>query len=177
MFSCINNQQLFQIKSSLSPAIIYQPECGMVSLISRGSGLCHLEPAPINTPANSFSFIAIQVCFYSFWQFLDSPHPTCEGVKQTTEGDQRWGEKEERMCLLAQSSLASQPLASCQLSCPAPSLNPQRQTGCQLGEAANMPHRTNTPTANSCSVFIYPFAVCLYLKYKGEVNKWTRGGF
>lgn len=79
-----------------------------------------------------------------------------------------------RACLLARRSLASHPLASCQPRCPSPSLNPLRQTGCQRREAANMPHRTNTPTANFCSVFIYPFAVCLCLEYKGQVNRWTR---
>lgn len=28
--------------------------------------------------------------------------------------------------------------------------------------------KTNTPTANFCTLFIYPFAACLCLKYKGQ---------
>lgn len=123
-------------------------------------------------PASS---IAIQACFCSFWQ-RSRFHlilPVRMLNKQERGSEVRGGEG--RACLLARSSLASHPLASCQLRCPSPSLNPLRQTGCQCREAANMPHRTNTPTANFCSVFIYPFAVCLCLKYKGQVNRWTRG--
>lgn len=84
--------------------------------------------------------------------------------KQERRSEVRGGEGSA--CLLARRSLASHPLASCQLYCPSPSLNPLRQTGCQCREAASMPHRTNTPTANFCSVFIYTFAVCLCLKNK-----------
>lgn len=73
--------------------------------------------------------------------------------KQEMRSEVRWGDG--KACLLARSSLASRPLASCQLRCPSPSLNPLRRTGCQCGEAANMPRRTNTPTAN--------FLLSLYL--------------
>lgn len=61
---------------------------------------------------------------------------------------------------------------SCQLCCPFLSLSPQRQTGCQCRGGQHAP-RTNTPTANFCSVFIYPFASCPGW-YKRQVNRWTR---
>lgn len=93
--------------------------------------------------------------------------------QEEIRGEGREREREGRACLLARSSLASHPLASCQLCCPFPSLSPRRQTGCQCRGGQHAP-RTNTPTANFCSVFIYPFASCLGLRYKRQVNRWTR---
>lgn len=126
------------------------------------------------TTFNQASSIAIPACSCGFWRrgWIHLILPVRVLNKQERRSEVRGGEG--RACLLARSSLASHPLAFCQLHCPSPSLNPLRQTGCQCGEAANMPHRTNTPTANFCSVFIYPFAACLCLKYKGQVNRWTR---
>lgn len=92
-------------------------------------------------------------------------------IQEEIRGEGR--EREGSTCLLAQSSLASHPLASCQLCCPFPSLSPPRQTGCQCRGGQHAP-RTNTPTANFCSVFIYPFASCPGLRYKRQVNRWTR---
>lgn len=92
-------------------------------------------------------------------------------IQEEIRGDGR--EREGRACLLAPSSLASHPLASCQLCCPFPSLSPPRQTGCQCRGGQHAP-RTNTPTANFCSVFIYPFASCPGPRYKRQVNRWAR---
>lgn len=51
---------------------------------------------------------------------------------------------EGRACLLARSSLASHPLASCQLRCPLPSLSPLRQTGCQCRGGQHAPQNKHT---------------------------------
>lgn len=98
-------------------------------------------------------------------------HARMLNIQEEIRGEGR--EREGRACLLARSSLASHPLASCQLCCPIPSLSPPRQTGCQCRGGQHAP-RTNTPTANFCSVFIYPFASCPGLRYKRQVNRWTR---
>lgn len=102
---------------------------------------------------------------------LPYPHARIFNIQEEIRGEGR--EREGRACLLARSSLASHPLASCQLRCPFPSLSPRRQTGCQRRGGQHAP-RTNTPPANFCSVFIYPFASCLGLRYKRQVNRWTR---
>lgn len=77
------------------------------------------------------------------------PSPHLEDVKQT-QGKIRGDARQRGACLLAPSSLASRPLASCQLHCPVLSLNPGRQRSCQ----SNMPHNKHS----HCQ-----FLLCLYL--------------
>lgn len=64
---------------------------------------------------------------------------------------------EGRACLLAWSSLASHPLASCQLCCPSPSLSPLRQTGCQCRGSQHAPQNKHT----HCQFLLSPYlSIC-----------------
>lgn len=92
------------------------------------------------------SFIhCIQAWFCGLWQhsyiLLISP------VRVLNKQEEIRGEgrgREGRACLLARTSLASHPLASCQLCCPSPSLRPRRQTGCQCRGGQHAPQNKHT---------------------------------
>lgn len=85
------------------------------------------------------------IFFIYSWVFLAAlwKSPYLWGCK-TNEWRSEVSGGEGRACLLARSSLASHPLASCQLRCPSPSLSPLRWTGCQCRGGQHAPQNKHT---------------------------------